>query len=117
MGGIVVTYSPHEHGLANRHESVTRIALSNRLAALKGYDFGGAYSASSVYAAPVYFVPSDVIVGIERAHKLGIRNEHDLFGGAVPKAFVGTKSISHSLLDADAYAPAGWSHEIRTAGV
>ena len=55
-------------------------------------------------------MPSDAVTG-ERAHELGIRSEDDLFGGVVPAAFVATKAISHPLVNADAYAPAGWSHE------
>jgi hypothetical protein len=40
---------------------------------------------------------------------LGIRSEHDLFGGVVPHAFVATKAITQPLIDRDAMAPEGWS--------
>jgi hypothetical protein len=111
LGGVVVTYSPHEHGLADSHERATRVALSKKLAALKGFEFVGPYDPSSTYGPSVYFVPSDVVVGIESASHLGIRTEHDLFGGVVPHGFIATKAISHPLVDARAYAPAGWSEE------
>jgi hypothetical protein len=55
-------------------------------------------------------MPSETLVGAELTRELGIRGEHDLFGGIVPHAFVATKSITHPLVAPDAYAPAGWSH-------
>jgi Protein of unknown function (DUF3182) len=110
LGGVVFTYSPHEHELADSHEKATRFALSKKLAALKGFEFGGAYDPSTTYGTPFYFVPSDALI-VERAHELGIRTEHDLFGGVVPHAFIATKAISHPLVNAKAYAPAGWSQE------
>jgi hypothetical protein len=41
---------------------------------------------------------------------LGIHGEEDLFGGVVPASFVATKAITHSLINANAAAPLGWSH-------
>jgi uncharacterized protein DUF3182 len=40
---------------------------------------------------------------------LGIRGPQQLFGGVVPYPFVGTKAITHPLVDPGALAPAGWS--------
>ena len=108
--GLVVTYSPREHGYRDRHERVTRTEIGKRLAALKGYAFAGEYEASARYAGPVYFIPSDTLLAREAAD-LGIRSEHDLFGGVAPYGFVATKAITHSLVEANASAPAGWSHE------
>jgi hypothetical protein len=108
--GIVVTYSPQEHGYRDSHERVTRIEIAKRLAALKGFAFTGEYDASACYPGPVYFVPSNTLLGGEAA-SLGIRSEHDLFGGVVPYGFVATKAITHPLVDPDAHAPTGWSHE------
>jgi len=109
--GVVVTYSPHLQGLADSHEQATQIELSKRLAALKGWTFGGAYNASREYEVPVYFVSSDTLVDIARAHEIGIFNEHDLFGGVVPHAFIATKAITHPVLDQTSFAPPGWSHD------
>src|SRR3954451_6562277 len=81
--GVVVTYSPHEHGYRDRHERVTRTEIGKKLAALKGYDFAGEYDHSACYAGLVYFVPGDTLLAHE-ATDLGIRSEHDLFGGVVP---------------------------------
>jgi hypothetical protein len=58
----------------------------------------------------LYFVPSETLVEIETAQRLGIHTEDDLFGGVVPSPFVGTKSITHPLIDPNAFAPSGWSH-------
>jgi hypothetical protein len=107
--GVVVTYSPDEHGYADAHERATRGALARRLAGLKGYAFAGEYSASAGYGAPLYFVPGDTVPA-EQARALGIASEHDLFGGVAAHAFIATKAITHPLVDADARAPAGWSH-------
>jgi hypothetical protein len=54
-------------------------------------------------------VPSDTLVGLDAAAALGVRGEHDLFGGVVPHPFVATKAITHSLVQPDAQAPLGWS--------
>ena len=111
--GLVVAYSlaaapnPHDHD----HESVTRTGIAKRLAALKGYDFVGEYDPAARYPTSVYFVPSHTIIGLDTARKLGIEDEHDLFGGVVPHAFVSTKSITHPLFDPAAEAPSGWSHD------
>ena len=107
--GVVVTYSPQEHGYRDRHERVTRTEIGKKLAALKGYDFAGEYDHSACYAGLVYFVPGDTLLAHE-ATDLGIRSEHDLFGGVVPHGFVATKAITHSLVGPDARAPTGWSH-------
>src|SRR3954452_17513689 len=81
--GVVVTYSPQEHAYRDSHERVTRTEIGKRVAALKGYAFAGEYDRSACYSGPVYFVPSDTLLGGEAAD-LGIRSEHDLFGGVVP---------------------------------
>jgi len=108
--GVVILYSPNElYGC--RHEQATHVEAARRLAVLKGFDFAGEYDPSSCYPGPVYFVPGDTLVGVEAAETLGIRSEHDLFGGVAPHAFVATKAITHSLIEPTALAPMGWSHE------
>ena len=108
-GGIVVTYSPPEQGYADSHENATRIEIGKSLAALKGFEFAGEYDPSARHDGPVYFVPSDALP-IDTGLELGIYTENDLFGGIVPHAFAATKAITHTLVDPDAHAPAGWSH-------
>jgi hypothetical protein len=91
------------------HERATRDGIARRLAALKGFDFAGEHDPGHSYPGPVYFVPSDTLVGLDAAAALGVRDEHDLFGGVVPHAFVATKAITHPLVGPDAQAPPGWS--------
>jgi hypothetical protein len=59
----------------------------------------------------VYFVPDDTLT-VAHAREVGIVSENDLFGGVVPYPFVATKTITHPLIDADAFAPEGWSHDV-----
>lgn len=114
MQGVVLTLSIPGAEDPRRHESVTRTAIARRLAALKGYRFGGEYASARRLSEHVYFVPSDTLVGIENAAKLGINNADDLFGAVVPHAFVATKSITHAPIDAHCHVPDGWSREFTT---
>jgi Protein of unknown function (DUF3182) len=109
--GTVVEYANTDSDGASGHESVTRIAMARKLAVLKGYDFAGQYDPANHYSGPLYFVPSDTLIGTDTARALGIRTEDDLFGGVVPFPFVATKAISHPLIDPDALAPQNWSHD------
>jgi hypothetical protein len=111
----VVAYDPDPSSLPNEHGACTRAGFARRLAALLGFDFAGAWRGSR--DGDAYFVPADTLVGVSEAAALGIRSEADLFGGVVPHRFVGSKVITHPLVDAGARAPAGWSplfaHEVR----
>ncbi len=119
--GVVAVYSDPGRGFAHSHERATREGIARQLAALKGFDFVGEYEPStrSRYPGPVYLVPSDTLVGLGAAVTLGVRDEHDLFGGVVPQAFVATKAITHPLVSPDATASPGWSpgfgHRVRGA--
>jgi len=106
----VVTYSSDAAARPEGHEASTRKEIAQRLAALAGFDYAGEYEPSGRYAVPPYFVPADTITS-ERASRLRIRGEQDLFGAVVPTAFVATKTITHPLLDAASCAPAGWCPE------
>jgi hypothetical protein len=106
----VVVYSPTAARFDSRHERITRIEIAKRLAVIKGFSFAGKYDASNRYPGRLYFVPGDTI-GKEMAIMLGVRSEHDLYGGVVPHPFVATKAITHPLVGTGAVAPAGWSNE------
>jgi hypothetical protein len=108
--GIVVTHSLHPAISGDGHETSTRREIARRLAAFMDFADEGEYDPSSRYTGPLYFVPSDAVT-TAMASRLGIRAEHDLFGGVVPHAFVATKTITHSLLDAGSAAPSGWCAE------
>lgn len=117
--GVVAVYSDPGRGFAHSHERATREGIARQLAALKGFDFTGEHVPGKRYPGPVYLVPSDTLVGLGAAAALGVRGEHDLFGGVVPQAFVATKAITHPLVGPGAAAPPGWSpafgHRVRAA--
>ncbi|HEX8166301.1 MAG TPA: DUF3182 family protein [Beijerinckiaceae bacterium] len=110
-GGAVVVHAPPDLGFADPHEEATRREIARRLAGLRGAEFAGPYEPALPYLPPVYFVTGATLVGIAAAQALGIRCEHDLFGGVVPHAFVATKAITHPLVRPDAEAPDGWSED------
>ena len=109
--GTVVRYNDVNSEPPAKHESVSRVKIAEKLAALKGYGFGGDYDPARDYTDPLYFVPNDTLVGFESVQKIGIRDEHDLFGGVVPYPFAATKIITHPLVSPEALAPPGWSNE------
>jgi len=102
---LLVTQADHD---PDGHDHRTRIAMAERIAALRGGAYAGEFDASARYAVRPYFVP-DCTLLLDRADAFGIRGEEDLFGGAVPHAFLANKTISHPLLGAEAVAPPGWS--------
>lgn len=104
--GSVVYLDP---GQESRHEKVSHFEIGKRLASLLGREFIGEYDPASPCPEPVYFLPTESITDLESAHRLGIHDEHDLFGGVVPKPFIATKAITHPLLSQNAAAPEGWS--------
>ena len=108
--GLVVSYSAAPVAATDSHDVVTRKAMAERIAALKGYEYAGEYDEAECYGAPLYLVPADTLP-LDEAHALGVWGEHDLFGGAVPYAFVATKSITHPVHAERARAPSGWSVE------
>jgi hypothetical protein len=91
------------------HEQATRAEAARRIAVLRGVAFRGEYDRNRPHAAPLYLVPSDTLTA-DVAQAMGLRGASDLFGGVVPWSFVGTKVITHPLVDAAAVAPIGWTH-------
>ncbi len=108
LQGSVVALTADHHAYASEHEQATRAQLAWRLARLKKCNFQGEYDGALRYAAPVYYVPSDTLVGPELAGALGIADHHGLFGGVVPHGFVMTKALVHPLVDETAAAPPEW---------
>jgi hypothetical protein len=108
---VVVTYATDPNLDRDGHEWVSCTGIAQRLALLKRYDFAGHYDPSRSHPQTAYFVPNQTLVGLDKASQLGIRGEHDLFGGVVPYPFLATKVISHGLIAPDAPAPEGWSHQ------
>lgn len=107
--GTVVVYVSKAHCNRHGHEFVTHSEVAKKLAAIKNCDFGGEFDSGRTYPGTLYFVPTDTLVGLDFASRLGIRGEQDLFGGVVPFSFVANKTITHPLTAPNAYAPEGWS--------
>lgn len=105
--GTAIAHTQGLRGYANAHEQMTRLEVVRRLARLKGYAVAEEFAPPPL--GPVYRVPSDTIVGIERAQALGIRGRDDFFGGVVPWPFVSTKAITHALVSDASSAPQGWN--------
>ncbi|MBP1473247.1 DUF3182 family protein [Frateuria sp. MAH-13] len=91
------------------HEAAAHTAIAQQLADLLHYDFAGAYVPGQPYSGPLYFVPGDVLTGLDSAAACGIRSASDLFGGVVPDRVVASKAITHPLVDAPTRVPQGWS--------
>jgi hypothetical protein len=91
------------------HEAISKAALARTVADLLERPYGGDFDPLAAHVEQPYFVPSDTLILETQAQRLGIRNEHDLFGGVVPWPFAGTKAITHELPHPDACAPDGWS--------
>lgn len=104
---VVVHFSNRPGDHPGRHESASRAWVAERLARILDYDYGGMYEPDQAYAGKPYFVPGETLLD-EEAKALGIRNEHDLFGGVVPRAFLATKAVAHPVIDGG-HAPPGWS--------
>jgi hypothetical protein len=109
---MVVVYRNEPASHMRGHESATRHELGRRLAAIKKLDFAGEFDHGQRYDAPLYYLPGETLCRSEMRADLGIRDEHDLFGGVVPLPFVATKVITHGLVAPHASAPAGWSHAL-----
>lgn len=107
---IVVVYSQRPPGNPQGHESTSQNRIAARVAALLGCAYGGEYDAAAQYDLPLYFVPRETISDAAQAARLGVRNEHDLFGGVVPQPYVASKVITHPLPLTNCAAPAAWSH-------
>ena len=106
-----VIYLRNRHGLA-QHEVISHLALAARLAALQGFPFLGE-RATVEPGAQAYLVPSDTVATPDAARQFGISTEDAFFGGVVAHPFVATKAITHPLIERDAAAPFGWSHDFR----
>lgn len=107
VAGHVLEWSVDPAHYGSPHERITRRSHAARLAELKGYRYFGEVGGANPPSGPLYYVPSDTIVGRELAWSMGIRDESDLFGGVVPFAYVATKALSHPL-HGYAAAPQGW---------
>src|SRR5689334_798460 len=105
----VVHWSRKSDG-PDSHDLATRAWIASRLARLLGYDYAGQYDPLRAYSGRLYFVPGETLIE-EEARSLGIDNEHDLFGGVMPHAFLTTKAVVHPVVEGGVIPP-GWSHNL-----
>lgn len=91
------------------HDIASKMAVAVALAELLDLPFHGVLDPAAPPPGRVLVVPTETLEGADAAARLGIRSEHDLFGGVVPAAFVASKVITHPLVSADAEAPPAWS--------
>lgn len=106
----VVIYENNPGAQEDTHIRIARTEFAKKLARFKGCAFGGEYDPSSRDRDRLYFIPTDTLLG-STATALGMHSDQDLFGGVVPYSFVGTKVITHPLIEPNAAAPPGWSYE------
>ena len=95
--GVVVYISPSSPPMYE-HERATLCTNGRTIARLSGCEYGGIHGDGDRGCPGLFFVPDEALV-VDEAAPLGIRGENDLFGGVVPYAFVGTKAISHELIE------------------
>lgn len=107
--GAAVLYIEGE-STPSLHERRVHEEVARKLAALKNYRFAGVHKKVNHFTTALYFVPIRTLTD-DDARRLGIRSEADLFGGVVPFSWVGTKAITHPLIDTSSVAPEGWSHD------
>lgn len=93
----------HHHGREG-HDARAKASVARAIAELLDLPFAEA----RVDARAPYLVPSETLVGLDAAARLGVRGPEDLFGGVVPRAFMASKLITHPLVGARAVAPLDW---------
>src|SRR3954471_19064551 len=107
--GMVVIYFSRSGAPQRAHQRALLATDARAIASYLKYEFVEDHGGNIRHDGHVYYVPDDTIL-VEEAQCLGIQQESDLFGGAVPHIFVKTKSITHPLVDEnEAQRPDGWS--------
>ncbi|KAA0957564.1 DUF3182 family protein [Pseudomonas sp. ANT_H12B] len=91
------------------HEVETNRALARWLAHILGLKYGGSFDPELHNDRDLYLLPTQTLVGVVAARKLGVKGPEDLWGGYVDHDFICTKAISHGLLNRYAFAPDGWA--------
>jgi hypothetical protein len=104
---LVVAHSVRPE--APLHEVETNRALARWLAQILGLKYGGSYDPERHNGRDLYLLPTQTLVGVAAARRLGVKGPEDLWGGYVDHDFICTKAISHGLRNKNAHAPEGWS--------
>lgn len=91
------------------HEAAVHKVLGEKIATLLGIPFIGTYSHDNQISVAPYQIPTDTLIGKEKARAAGVKSQNDFFGGLVAQPFMATKAISHQLFNPNAQAPESWS--------
>ncbi len=98
----------HDRPAGNVHDRASRATLLARIAALLDQPLLDPVDAEQASAMTALLVPGDALEA-DDASAAGIFDRSDILGGVVPAMFIGTKAITHGLVDDDAARPAEWS--------
>jgi hypothetical protein len=90
----------------NEHDRMGRECLLAKIAAYLGVAPCAALTAGAAEAANILLVPGDTL---DRSHHGAALDDAAILGGIVPAVFVGTKAITHPLVDGSADRPPLWS--------
>lgn len=114
---VLIPTSTARHGVAilvdgddavgNLHDQASRQVLVQRLAALLDRPFLGTIGRAQAEAAHILVVPPDTVSASPPG--TSSLSRETLLGGAVPEVFIGTKAITHPVLDPTAARPGAWS--------
>ncbi len=98
----------HDRPAGNVHDRASRATLLARISALLDQPLLEAVDAAQASGMTALLVPGDALE-TDDANEAGIFDRGDILGGVVPAMFIGTKSITHGLVDDDAARPPEWS--------
>ena len=107
--GSVVFYRCDRNASMADHDLSTKAAIAKSIARLLDLEYAGQFDSRRSHLGPLYVVPSDTLTASSLPRRLGIRGVSDFFGGVVPYPFVGSKAITHPLIQPAAAAPQGWA--------
>ena len=111
--GVAMLARPHDPG-GNLHDRASREVLLQRLAVLLNLPFVGAVDLEQAAQRRFLLVPADTIsdAPADRADEF---SSDSILGGVVPALFVGTKAITHPVLDDASPRPDEWSEAMAAA--
>lgn len=98
----------HDRPAGNVHDRASRATLLARIAALLDQPLLGLLDVAQAACTTALLVPGEALEA-PVARAAGIADRQGLLGGIVPALFIGTKAITHGLVDEQAVCPTGWS--------
>jgi len=101
----------HDAPAGNVHDRASRATLLGRIAALLEQPLLAPMDAKQASKTATLLVPGDALEQ-DAANEAGIFDRSDILGGVVPAFFIGTKGITHGLVDDDAERPPEWSFDM-----